>query len=430
MQVFSLAFVRCAERGRDMGSLLIKRIVQSNLCCGCGACYAICPHDAIDMKIALDGAYRPFIDLSKCSFCRLCERVCPGVPFAQKIMVNGLGSLIRCYVGYSTDSTIRWKASSGGLVTTILLSLLEESVISGAVVVKDNPDDPLRPFMTLVKDEEEIKGAMGSRYCPVEPRFKVKDLIREQGKIAVVGLPCHIQAFRRLEEVVRELRNKVLIHLGLFCGKSPNFYAITYFLRKVAEVYESDIAHISYRGRGWSGKGIIITKHGNSFAFGLSNWCNFSYYPHFIPIRCAMCYDITNQHADISLGDAWGLSHDKVGTSVIITRTHIGESIIQHLHNTGRLVLHEVKPEQISRGQGLENKVKNSLVRTYMWHKIFHQLIPFAIFNPPKTSIRNWIFNLGYCTLLYITQNRFMRIAFCNITPQISKILRLAKWKI
>jgi len=410
-----------------MGSLLIERIVQTNLCSGCGACYAICPHDAIDMKISLDGAYRPFIDFSKCSFCKLCERVCPSLSSNQKIMMNGLGSFVRCYVGYSADAIIRWKASSGGLATTILLSLLEEGVISSAVVVKDDPDNPLRPFMTLVKDKEEIKGAMGSKYCPVEPRFKVKDLIRERGKIAVVGLPCHIWAFRKLERVVGKLKNKVLVHLGLFCGKTPNFYAITYFLRKVANVNERDVTHISYRGRGWPGKMTVSTKQGNSLSFELGDWYNFSYYPHFIPVRCVLCHDITNQQADISLGDAWGLADDKIGASVVITRTPIGERVIQHLCNTRRLVLREVKPRQISQGQGLEGKLRNSLLRAYIWQSVFHQLSPFTF--PPRASVRNWVFNLGYCTWLYIARNQLMRAVLCNLTPLMWKILKLVGWK-
>jgi len=405
---------------------MIKEVrLETNLCSGCGACYAICPRDAIDMKISLDGYYMPFIDFSKCNGCGLCEKVCPSSFANQKIMIDGLGSFIRCYVGYSTDATLRWKASSGGLVTTILLSLLEEGAISGAVVVKDDPKDPLKPLMTFVKNKEEIKGAMGSKYCPVKPFFKVKYLVSEQGKVAVVGLPCHILAFRKLEEVNEKLRNKILVHLGLFCGKRPNFYAITYFLRKHATVNEEDVSRISFRGEGWPGKITISTKHGKSFSFDLSEWCNFSYYPHFIPVRCVLCYDVTNQQADISLGDAWGLAHDNIGTSVVITRTPLGESVIQHLHDVGKLILREVKPEQVSQGQGLENKIRNSLIRAYIWRRIFRQPSIFTPYNLQRITLREWVLNLGYCTWLYTAQNRLMRTILCNLTPTASKILKL-----
>jgi coenzyme F420 hydrogenase subunit beta len=410
--------------------MIKKALLETNLCSGCGACYAICPHDAINMKISLDGSYKPFIDFSKCNDCGLCERACPSSPANQKIMIDGLRSFIRCYISYSTDAIIRWKASSGGLVTTILLSLLEEGAISGAVVVKDDPRNPLKPLMTFVKSEEEIREAMGSKYCPVRPFFKVKDLVREPGKIAVVGLPCHIWAFKKLEEVDGRLRSKNFIHLGLFCGKRPNFYAVTYFLRKIAGVNERNVTRISYRGKGWPGKITVSTKQGKSSSFELSEWTHFAYYPHFIPIRCVLCYDITNQQADISLGDAWGLAHDNIGTSVIITRTPIGESVIQHLYDIGRLILREVKPEQISQGQGLEDQVKNSLIRAYIWQRIFHQFSPFTLSGLPRTSIKNWVFNLGYCTWLYIAQNRSIRILLCNTTPQTLKILKLIRGRL
>ena len=77
--------------------------------------------------------------------CGLCEKVCPSPLVNQKIMVNGLGNFIRCYISYSTDENIRWKVSSSGLVTTILPSLLKEDRISGAVIVKDDSRDPLGP---------------------------------------------------------------------------------------------------------------------------------------------------------------------------------------------------------------------------------------------------------------------------------------------
>lgn len=46
-------------------------------CCGCFACYSICPQNAISMDEDLEGFMYPRIDLSKCIKCYLCEGVCP-----------------------------------------------------------------------------------------------------------------------------------------------------------------------------------------------------------------------------------------------------------------------------------------------------------------------------------------------------------------
>ncbi len=404
------------ENKRLEKPVAIVKIKEGNLCSGCGACYAICPYNAIDMRLSLEGAYRPFINSAKCKHCGLCERACPSLLINQRISTNGLGNFIRCYIGYSTDKNIRWNGSSGGIATAILESLRDEGAISGAVILNDNPKNPLMPLMAFVRTKRGVRAAMGSRYCPVEPCFKVKDLISEEGKIAVVGLPCHIWAFRQLEEINAGLKSKVFIHIGLLCGKCPNLYATTYFLRMSAKVRERSVKKLSYRGKGWPGKFMVETNKGCIRAFELGDWCRFSYYPHFIPVRCVMCYDISNQLADVSLGDAWGLTDDQVGTSVMITRTDVGEHVLQHLRSEGRINLSEASPNQVSKGQGLDDKVRNSLIRAYLWQKVFKQPIPFTKLELNRFSINDWIFNLEYCTLLYLSQNYFIRTTLCNLT--------------
>ena len=46
-------------------------------CCGCTACYAICPKKAILMVEDEEGFEYPQIDESKCVCCYQCIKVCP-----------------------------------------------------------------------------------------------------------------------------------------------------------------------------------------------------------------------------------------------------------------------------------------------------------------------------------------------------------------
>jgi len=46
-------------------------------CCGCTACVAVCPQQAIAMRPDDEGFDYPWIDDARCVGCMLCVRVCP-----------------------------------------------------------------------------------------------------------------------------------------------------------------------------------------------------------------------------------------------------------------------------------------------------------------------------------------------------------------
>lgn len=44
-------------------------------CCGCTACYSVCPKKAISMQQDQEGFLYPFVEISKCIDCKLCDSV-------------------------------------------------------------------------------------------------------------------------------------------------------------------------------------------------------------------------------------------------------------------------------------------------------------------------------------------------------------------
>ena len=59
--------------GRNMPVLFTKK----EECCGCTACYAICPQSAIMMIEDEEGFEYPKVDETKCLGCYICLEVCP-----------------------------------------------------------------------------------------------------------------------------------------------------------------------------------------------------------------------------------------------------------------------------------------------------------------------------------------------------------------
>lgn len=54
-----------------------KLFDRKESCCGCTACYAICPVNAIAMKTDEEGFDYPEIDENTCILCKKCISVCP-----------------------------------------------------------------------------------------------------------------------------------------------------------------------------------------------------------------------------------------------------------------------------------------------------------------------------------------------------------------
>ena len=87
--------------------------IHPDYCCGCGACYSVCPVNAISMKYDSEGFLAPVVDRSKCTNCGLCRKICPSINLEYKNTVEPA-----CYAAYADDE-IRAKSSSGGIFTLL-----------------------------------------------------------------------------------------------------------------------------------------------------------------------------------------------------------------------------------------------------------------------------------------------------------------------
>ncbi len=321
----------------------ISAVVQEGWCTGCGTCVAFCPEEGLEIEYTVDGRYVPKVIDDKCTGCGLCVSLCPPANenFRQlnqfvfgKIPDNKLlGNYINCFTGYSQDSSLRWKATSGGIATSLLLFALKEDLIDGAVLTRISKDDPLRAEVFVARTAEEIYSAMGAKYVPVPLNLLLNQILSEDGKFAIVGLPCHLWGIRRAELKLQKLRDKIAYHIGLVCSHTISFRGVEFVLTKLG-ISPGQIDKLQYRGNGWpSGLKVLLKDKTEKFIGNLNSWWTeiFGGY-YFSHYYCTLCSDHFNEFADISLADAWlrdVVKNDTVGTSIVVTKTGEGQELVE-----------------------------------------------------------------------------------------------------
>ena len=361
----------------------ITQVVEDGLCTGCGTCVALCPNGAI--KLAMDGKkgiYIPELNKEKCNNCGICFKVCPGheVDFKTlNMQIFGkepedvlIGNCLNCYIGHATDYDIRYNSASGGLVTQLLIFALEEGIIDGALVTKMRKDKPLEPEPFIARTKEEIIEASKSKYCPVPANVALKEILKSgDGKFAVVGLPCHIHGIRKAEQINKELKEKIILHIGIFCNHTSNFIGTEFLLNKL-KIKKEEVEKLNYRGEGWPGGMLIELKNSHTrFIPPSIYWNSLFGLNFFTPSRCLLCSDGICELADVSFGDAWlpELSDDKIGKSIIVSKNEMGDKILQVMKSKSKIKLDGISAKKVIQSQAgmLYFKKKNLNTRSKLF---------------------------------------------------------------
>ncbi len=308
------------------------------VCTQCGVCAAVCTTGALTM-VAFPHGYRyPTVQAECCVSCGICIRSCPGPKLMpdgghlRPIDSDGLYGPVEGFgLGWATDTGLRRAASSGGLVTALLLSLLDAGIIKGAVVT-DLGGLGCTPRTRLVRSPEEIDEARGSKYMITSLTEALREVIRaNEGPYAVVGMPCQIHGIRRGMKATAALRGKVALLISLFCGGTKDFRYRSLVARKMG-VDEAELVHFTFRGGGWPGEmtgsdrwGRTGTLRGYDRQLG-QVWTN----ARLTPSRCLLCDDPLAGAADLVVGDPWHIDHarDDLGKSLFLARTVAGMSAI------------------------------------------------------------------------------------------------------
>lgn len=339
----------------------VNEVVKKGLCTSCGICIGACFHKAITFEYGKERNI-PVINNGLCINCGLCYKVCPGKGIQLNAISNNLfgdeqnikynqyvGRYLYAFVGYSCNEELRFHGATGGMVSQFLVYLLEKGIIDGAVVVRYKKNSPFEPEPFIASKKEEIIAGKGSKYVVVSMDKVVEQLLEsDYKKVVVVGLPCHIQGFRHLVKLKKNIREKIIGFFSIYCSVNKTKHSIDYYSYRY-NINPLSVKEFSFRDDGCMGF-MKYTDHDNKTIKKIpykSYW--FGTHSFFVNNRCTLCIDQLGELADISFGDIHiePYKNDTIGTNSIITRSNYWNSLLLKCYHDDFINLNNIDIESL-----------------------------------------------------------------------------------
>lgn len=348
-----------------------EHIVNFNSCISCGLCEIVCPEECITMVQDEFLSFKPQVDYNKCSPCLSCVRVCPdSFHLINKIEKNlpthpkndtYIGNYINSYYGYVLENNSRIKSTSGGILTKLFQELLLKEDIDAVIVVKSDElnqiQDEIFAYSSVEKDIEGINKGRGSKYISIDYHEALKQIKDESLRVAIVATPCVCTGLRKLQEMDDFYKEYIKYLFSFTCGHTckPIFaQKLIHFKTK------KEFDEIKFRSKtdAKSAEDFKFETLHNSHiqtSIGFQNdvygqlWNSHAY----MEDKCLKCDDVFARHADITVMDSWGYSHDKKGQSFIITRDEKLNTLLSELKNKNTIHCEEIDKAHIIKSQPL-----------------------------------------------------------------------------
>lgn len=352
-------------------SKTVERVVRGQLCTGCGLCAGVSA-GAIRMRDVEPGFIRPEqIAPVSGEVEAVIAASCPGARVASWPASSDpyWGPLLGTYVGHATDQRIRFKASSGGALSALLIHALRSGAVDRVVQIMPDPSQPTGNVTVISTTEAEVLARAGSRYAPSSPLESIDAILADGGKAAFVGKPCDVSALRGLGGRDPRVAATIPLSLAFFCAGVPSRRGADRVLAAL-DVDRRDLTAFRYRGEGWPGRAVATLRSGETRDMSYDDsWGGFL--ADEVQFRCKICPDGVGGVADIACGDAWygderGYPRfdEQDGRSLVIARTPMGQALLADALKAGALVVEPLDPSEIDMmQQGQTQRKRNALYR-------------------------------------------------------------------
>jgi coenzyme F420 hydrogenase subunit beta len=360
---------------------LEQAVIDADRCVQCGVCVAACPTDSIG--IGEDDL--PTL-VKMCTGCSLCWDFCPrgglqyeatwkldpahlngsngsGAEHDFKITGNGrpIDGIGRVHESFSAcvDPMIEG-AQDGGVVSALLISLLEAGEIDGALVARESEEEPWKGEAYLATTPEEVRECAGSFYnqtlALAHVDFKAYEL-PPNPRIAVVGTPCEIEGIKAMQARPWTWGSSqveaITLTIALLCTKSFNYEKL--MLEEVRDKRGVDLDEVG-RVDVIRGKLIVQDRDGETiFEEPIRDF-------HGAALKgCDECADFMGHAADISVGSVGSTD----GYSSVLIRSEEGiEAFSQVREKLSTRSLD--KPQALDKLDALDKRVAfSSLKRAF-----------------------------------------------------------------
>jgi coenzyme F420 hydrogenase subunit beta len=338
---------------------LIRLVQKNNFCGKCGGCVAFCSAANLGaLEIGPDGMPR-YKDEEKCLKCGICYMICPNIRDLDEELKKKtkweppVGPIKDLVIAQTTNPTVGEKCTDGGVVTSLLLYLLDNHMIDAALVSRS--DGPFHRGSMLATSGEEIISAsgshydeslsvvkLGSDYSTYSPAMEELKNLRKGliDRVAMVGTPCQIHTVRKMQVLGIIPSDVIKYCFGLFCMESFSFDDIK--LRHLEKQYGFELAQVSKVNV--KEDFFIYLKNGRVIHIPFAEIDSIA------RPACLVCPDFSAEFSDFSFG---GLGSPEGYTSVLI-RSEKGKMVYR-----GALKAGYIKEKRYSSAE----KARNDLIR-------------------------------------------------------------------
>lgn len=389
--------------------IINEKLERENLtCCGCTACYAICPKGAITMQEDSEGFKYPAIDKSKCIDCGLCCKVCP----LDKKLENVIAPAAS-FACTAKDENFAKQSSSGGVFPLLANMFAKQQAVIYGVAFDNN----WKVKHIRVNDIDELKKLYTSKYVQSDmgDSFKqVKHDLDIGKEVLFAGTPCQVAGLKSY--LSKEYNN--LTTVDFICHGVPSPAVWRSYIKEKAVNLNSKIIDISFRNKkdGWKNFGFMFkTRDGNEIYERAGDNIYMQGFLKDLYLRPS-CYDCKfktlNRASDITLADFWGV--EKMLPEM---ETAKGVSLCWASSKKGKNILIEVLEQTVYKKVDLNEAVKynSAAVKSVSIHKNRDKF--FKAFKQQQNSVTKLIEK-------YYDTKSFRKILSYKIRTELKKLLK------